>query len=176
MIVNCDHCGKSIEKLKGHYNRARRSGYGVYCDRVCSGLARRHNQTPEERKAIKAAYDREYRKKHPEKAIYQRKYNQSEAGRAMQKRNREKFKQAHLEYCRTEEYRKWKQEYDEKYHAKKKFGEFWEAAITLKKIEEIVLPDKYEIRKQKGTYNKSQKRKRLWNSLQQTLKKHYGTP
>lgn len=164
MKVNCDHCGKEFEKYTGHVNRARRSGYRIYCGRVCSGLARRHGQTIEERKAIKAAYDREYRARHPEKKIAQKNYERSPAGRAMQKRNRNKFKQSHLEYCRTPEYRKWKKEYDKQYRAKKQFGEFWESAIILNDLDKILQPDKHEIRLQKGTYNKSQKRKRLWNS------------
>lgn len=175
MLVKCDYCGREFEKYTGQVNRARRSGYGVYCDRNCSGLGRRHGRTIEEQKAIKAAYDREYRAKHPERRIAQKIYERTPAGRASQKLNREKFKKLHLEYCRTEEYRKWKHDYDKKYHSKKKYGDFWEAAIILNEIEMIIAPEKYEIRKEKGTFNKSQKRKRAWNSLQQTLKKHYGT-
>ena len=93
-------------------------------------------------------------------------YNESPAGRAMQKRNREKFKQNHLEYCRTPEYKLYKKQYDKVRVAKQNYGEFFEASIVLNQLDLLILPEKKEAKIQKGTYNKSQKRKRLWNSLQ----------
>jgi len=109
-----------------------------------------------EKKRLKAEYDKAYRAK---RADYiktrMQKYNESPAGRAMQKRNRDKFKQSHLEYCRTPEYRKWKKEYDHKYRLKKKYGEFWEAGSVLVKLNEI-LPSK-TIKYNQGLINKTQK-------------------
>ena len=73
----------------------------------------------------KAAYDKIYREKNKE-LIKEKKraYNKTKAGREMQKRSRDKRKQQHLEYCRTDKYKAYKKEYDKKYLAKKKYGEF----------------------------------------------------
>lgn len=167
MIVKCAYCGKDTEKYTGHVNRARKMGLNVYCDRKCSGLGRRDERTEEEKKRAKAEYDKKYLARNFEKRKRQaQEYNASPAGRAMQKRNREKFKESHLEYCRTEKYKQWKKQYDKQHLAKKKYGEFWESAIILNEIDTIIQPEKYNIRLEKGTFNKSQKRKRLWNSLQ----------
>lgn len=175
MIHTCSHCGKQTDKPTGQINRAKNAGLPLYCNRVCSGLARRVNRSVDEKKAIKKAYDQHYRKR-PDRIEFKREWNKTPAGRKWQKINRERMKESHLEYCRTPEYREWKKQYDEKYVAKKKYGEFWESAIITKRIEDLIAPEKYQIRIDKGTYNKTQKRKRQWNSLQQTLKKHYGTP
>lgn len=154
-----------MEKSTGHVNRAKKLGLFLFCGRVCFGLNRR--TTKEQKIEAKRLYDIEYRAKNTERIEARRKaYEKSPAGRAMQKRNREKFKQSHLEYCRTEEYRKYKRDYDQKHKAKGKYGEFWEAALVLKDIEEIIEPEKHEVKIQNGLLNKSQKRKRLWNSMQ----------
>ncbi len=161
--MDCPHCGNQVLKSIGHINRALKLGVPIYCSRVCSGLARRVNRTEEEKKKIKADYDAKYRFTDKSKESKKR-YNQTPEGRATQKRNREQQKENHRKYIQSEEYRKWKQAYDQKYHSKKKYGDFWEASIILQRIEEIVLPEKDQIRIQNGTCNKSQKRKRLWNS------------
>jgi hypothetical protein len=71
----------------------------------------------------------------------------------------------HVEYCRQPEYRRNKKEYDEKYHAKKKYGEYWEAAILLNKLENEI--DNRTARKENKLFQKSSgKRKRLWQRLQ----------
>lgn len=140
-------------------------------------MNRRANRTKDEQKEIKRLYDIQYRERNKdERKAKMKAYNESPAGRAMQKRNREKFKQSHLEYCRTEEYRKYKHDYDQKYVAKKNYGEFWESSLVLKEIEETILPERMDAKIHNGIINKSQKRKRLWNSMQKTLNKHYGTP
>jgi hypothetical protein len=177
MKVTCEYCGVDIEKATGHVNRARKLGMGLFCDRVCFGLHKRVDRTDEEKKKIKYEYDKKRRAELKDILKQKQKaYNESPAGRAMQKRHREKRKEFHKEYIKSDRYRAWKKNYDEKYHAKKNYGEFFEAAIVLKRIEEVILPEKQESKIQKGTYNKSQKRKRQWNSLQQTLKRHFGTP
>lgn len=167
MIVNCEHCGKPLEKSTGHVNRARKVGMKLFCNRICFGLNRRVQRTTEQKKEIKRLYDIEYRKKNHDYVEARRKaYEKSPAGRAMQKRNREKFKQHHLEYCRTPEYKAWKKNYDKVNHAKYNYGEFWEANLILNEIETVIEPERKETKVQKGTYNKSQKRKRTWNSQQ----------
>jgi Ni,Fe-hydrogenase III large subunit len=110
-------------------------------------------------KEQKREYDRIYREKNKE-LIKKKKqvYNKSPAGRAMQKRSREKRRDYHLEYCRTEKYKAWKKEYDKEHRAKKKYGEFWESAILLNQISDIV--DNRQAVQEKRTINKAQKRKR----------------
>jgi len=164
MKVNCDHCGAQIEKSPGHVNRARKLGMKLFCNRVCFGLDRRSDVTEEEKKERKRLYDIEYRSKNKEIIREKKKvYEQSPAGRAMQKRNREKFKQTHLEYCRTPEYRAWKKIYDRIYRAKKDYGEFYEAALLLRQIEDEV--DNREVMKQNQLINKSQKRRRSYEKF-----------
>lgn len=165
--VKCGHCGCEVEKESGHINRANKLGLKLFCNKACFGLY--HRTTKEQKVALKRQYDIKYRKKNSERITERTKaYEKTPAGRAMQKRNREKFKQSHLEYCRTEEYKKWKHEYDQKHVAKKMYGELWESHLVLKEVEKIIEPEKLECKVQKGTYNKSQKRKRLWNSMQKT--------
>jgi hypothetical protein len=110
-------------------------------------------------KEQKREYDRLYREKNKE-LIKEKKraYNKTPEGRATQKRSREKRKQQHLEYCRTEKYKAWKKEYDKKYLAQRKYGEFWESAILLNEISKVV--DNRQSVQEKRTINKMQKRKR----------------
>jgi ribosomal protein L24E len=177
MIVQCHWCGKDVEKHTGHVNRAKKEGCFLFCNKVCFGLNRRKPKTEDEKREIKRLYDIEYRKKNNNRIKSRmQKYNASPAGRAMQKRNREKFKESHKEYIKQPKYRVYKKDYDQKYCAKKNYGEFWESSLVLKEIEQVIEPEKAELKIQKGTYNKSQKRKRLWNSMQKTLNKHYGIP
>lgn len=179
MIIKCAHCKKKVEKSVGHVNRANKVGLKLFCGRACFGLSRRVERTDAEWKEIKRLYDID-RRNDPVISMYRQlqalDYNESAVGRAMQKRNREKFKEKHLDYCRTPKYRAWKKAYDLEYVAKTKYGEFWESSIALNQIETILAPERKKIKTENGLLSKSQKRKRLWNSLQQTLKKHYGTP
>jgi len=174
--IICEQCGQSFKKERAHVNRARKLGFRLFCDRNCAGLARRVERSVEEKKEMKRLYDIEYRKDNQILKLKKAEYYKSPSGRAVQKRNRARRKDKHLEYIRTDAYKKWKHEYDQKYQAKKNFGEFWESKLILKQIEKEIEPEIYKVKIERGTYNKSQKRKRLWNSMQKTLSKHYGTP
>lgn len=161
MEIICNHCGKPSDKKAAYVHRAIKIGAPQYCDKTCAGLARRDNKTKQQKIVEKSEYDRQYRAKNVE-LLKQKKeiYNQSSAGRAMQKRARDKRKEYHKEYIRTESYRKWKHQYDAMYNAKTAFGEFWEASLILEKICQVV--DNREAVKLKGTVAKTQKRKRAW--------------
>lgn len=164
IIVTCCYCHKDVEKHTGHVNRAAKMGNKLYCSRECFGLDRRSKLTIEEKKLNKRLYDLEYMKKNKDLILEKiRLYNSSPAGRAMQKRNREKFKQSHLEYCRTTEYRKWKKQYDREFRAKNNYGEFWESFIHLQDIEEDI--DNREVKLQLCLTNKNQKRKRNYERI-----------
>lgn len=110
-------------------------------------------------KEQKREYDRQYREKNKELLKKKKQaYCETPAGREMQKRSREKRKKYHLEYCRTEKYKSYKKDYDKKYLAQKTYGEFWESAIILNKISDIV--NNRQATQEKRTINKMQKRKR----------------
>jgi len=52
----CPVCQNEFKKNLGHYNRAMKHGLKVYCNRTCAGIGRR--TSAEEKKAVKAAYDK----------------------------------------------------------------------------------------------------------------------
>lgn len=158
----------------GHYNRAQKMGLNVYCSRACAGIGRRSGKTKEDLKAEKQAYDKEYKQRKYVKDRQRHRYAENPP-RDKEKIWRKNRAHKHAEYCRAPKYKEYKKAYDEQYWAKKNYGEFWESAIILQKIEKEV--DKHEAYRQKGTNNKSQKRKRAWKSLQQTISRvPCGTP
>lgn len=162
MIIVCPHCKKQANIPSGYVNRAKKLGVPRYCSKKCSGLARRHNRTIAESKAIKSAYDLKYKdrgyvlilrawyffddyKKNPEKY----------------RKIRQKKMPKHVEYCRQPKYKKYKEKYDKEYRAKKEYGEFWESHLALVKLEKE-LPSKKITKYNQGIINKTQKRKRKW--------------
>lgn len=161
--LTCEHCNKWFERKRGQ-TRSK----NIFCSLQCSGASRRIEISKEEKVRLKKEYDKQYRAKNlaeikKRKAVYfQKTYDPAKA--AIHRKAR---MPAHLEYCRRPEYREWKKNYDERYHAKKNNGEFWESAIILNKIADHV--DKYQAYLDKGTFNKSQKRKRLWKSSQRKI-------
>lgn len=113
----CAFCNKPHGKSNAEINRANNKGLRLFCNRECSGKGRRINRSEDEKKALKAEYDRKYREENSliikaKKVIY----NESPAGRATQKRARGKKKEYHNEYCRKPEqrtkdrYRRYKRE------------------------------------------------------------------
>lgn len=173
----CSHCGKEGDKATGHINRANKLGMKLFCSRVCFGLDRRVERTEDEKKRIKYEYDKKRREELKDEIQKRQKaYNESPAGRAMQKRHRDKRKKQHAEYIKSERYRKWKKEYDKKYVAKSNYGDFWEASIILNEIETILIPQRHEVKVQKGTYNKSKQRKRHGTYRQKSQGLTLGNP
>ena len=157
--ITCPHCGKEAQKRLGHVNRAKKIGAPTYCSKLCSGLARKIERTDEEKKAIKAAYDVQYRRrdyvKVKKQAYFKRTYDPQKQA-AINKARMPK----HVEYCRRPQYKAYKKQYDEQHRAKKDFGEFWESALLVKQIEKQY--DDKEVRQSNQLHNKSQKRKRQW--------------
>lgn len=147
-------------------NRSDRAGAPLYCGKGCALAARRVERTAEEKKALKAAYDRDYRKRDPEamkayKALYYQETRDPERERAVRKA---KMPQ-HIEYCRRPEYKAWKHEYDIQ-RAADEYGEFadtWRLLLDLEK-EIRSQATAYERRVANGYYLRSaQKRRReLW--------------
>jgi hypothetical protein len=167
--VTCAHCSKVTYKPVGHVNRSEARGLSLYCDRKCSGLGRRTGKTSEQRKADKAEYDRQLRAVRGEELAAKRRAARLKLlaenpalVRQREKVNRDANRDRHAEYCRTPEYRKWKAEYDRKHLARKQYGPFAEAALTLRALEEEISgrASRTEIYAANGTLNKTQRRKR----------------
>lgn len=161
MEITCAHCGLKSDKKAAYVNRAIKIGAPQFCNKTCFGLSRRDYKSTEQKIKEKANYDRLYREKNADKLKAAKEiYNQTSAGRAVQKRTRDNRKEQHKEYIKTESYRKWKQQYDQMYNAKKHFGDFWEASILLERLADKI--DNREAVKHKGTLGKTTKRKRAW--------------
>jgi hypothetical protein len=154
MKCRCGYCGKAIEKSLGHYNRAKKMGNGLYCDRRCAGLGRR--TTVEEKKEAKRLYDIEYRKKNEKRlkkirhAWFKKDY---EANPEKYKAWRKKKQKAHNEYCRQPAYAAKKKEYDQGRRAKIQYGSYGEAAIALLQLASIV--DNRKAKRDQDNINKS---------------------
>lgn len=180
MKLICCYCSKEFTVKAnniGSRNRSIRLGLPIYCNRTCAGLGHRINETPEEKKAIKGWYDQflniSMTEDDRELDMLQRMvYFQYHYSRNPDKYKaiREKIMPRHVEYCRQPEYKKWKKIYDEQYRAKKDYGDYWEAAIVLKNLDNEI--DYRESKRQNKIYNKSTtKRKRAWQKqLKQTLR------
>ena len=163
MRIRCAHCGKSSDKPTGAVNRARAQGRRLYCNRTCAGHSKRRGKTDAEKKMEKRQYDMEYRAKNramlkaKKAAYFQQTYDPEKAAVERKKRM-----PRHVEYCRRPEYRDWKRDYDRQYRAKKFYGPFWESFLLAMDIrsEALSRQSDYEIRLEKGTLCKTQRRKR----------------
>lgn len=159
--IKCAQCGKVTKKHLGHVNRARKLGLKLFCGQKCFGLSRRHNKTIQELKEEKRLYDIEYRRKNEKRlkkkrgAWFKKDYAEHPEKYRKQRKKRQK---KHNEYCRQPEYRKYKKDYDRKRVAKLQYDKFWEAAIALRDLGDIV--DNRQAKKDQYIFNKSQKRKR----------------
>lgn len=163
VVLRCAHCRAKLNKRPGDANRAIRNLLPLYCDRTCFGLARRVERSEVERKAAKAAYDREYRAanfdriKAEKHAWFRANYDPAKAAI-----ERKATMSRHVEYCRRPEYRAWKAEYDRQYKARLHFNEYADAAMLLQDLEREILSQatRYEIYLVNGRFNKAQRRRR----------------
>jgi len=161
--IVCAQCGALFNRERGLANRSNRLGMAMHCGRVCSAINRRKEKSVGEKRAEKAAYDKKRRlelatKIKSEKAAYYQRTKDPVREAAIRKKRMPK----HVEYCRRPEYVEWKRGYDKVYRAKTEHGEFWEAALLALEIRKacLELTDDTEIRRQKGTLNKHQTRRR----------------
>lgn len=163
----CAHCRKVAFQESGAVNRARKIGAPLYCNRTCSGLSRRKHKSKAQKIEEKRLYDIEYRKRDPEgrkarKAAYHaRTYDPVEAAKVRKRRM-----PYHVEYCRRPEYRAWKKGYDLQHRTKRDFGPFADAAQILLTLEREIATraSRYELDLAKGTFGKTQKRRRIYES------------
>ena len=166
-MIACCTCGKAVKQRSSAIGRALRDGKPLYCDRTCAGIARRRQEpiALEELKARKKAYDAERRvRKHDELCAKKRAHYYANRDRILAEHAayRAEHMARHVEYCRRPEYKAWKAKYDRQHLARRKFGEFAEAALLLRDIETEIdkRASKYDIYMQNGTINKAQTRRR----------------
>lgn len=161
MIVKCEYCKKKFEKSNGAVKRSENRGMKHFCSLQCSGQNRRLHKSQKQLKAEKAEYDRKFREKNAERLKkekaewFKRTYNPEKAA-IERKANMHK----HVEYCRQPWYKEWKKQYDKKHLANKNYGEYGEAALILKELEDIL--ETRDLKYNWGQTNKSQNRKRQW--------------
>lgn len=166
MKFNCSRCGAEADRPTGHINRQRSIGAPLYCGRKCFGLTRRKHRSKSELIERKKAYDAEYRNKNLAKitarkaAYFQATYDPAKAAV-----DRKKTMARHVEYCRSPEYKAWKRDYDKKLRASV-YGEYADAFLLLQDLDRELdsRADWYERANQKGTINKTIKRKRAYES------------
>ena len=161
--AKCCQCGAVFQAKNSHFNRAQRGTGRMFCGRVCADLARRVSRSNKEQKQLKAEYDK---KRRSEKADEIRKkkaeYYQRTKDPVKEAKQRKKRAHLHAEYCRSPKYKEWKREYDRRYLAQKRYGEFSECFLLAQDIRSECLSRQsdYEIRLSAGTLTKSQNRKR----------------
>lgn len=126
--------------------------------------------TEKQRKARKAAYDRQYRERNQDRirvnksAYFQRTYDPIKAAK-----ERKKTMPQHLEYCRQPKYKAYKRQYD-KQRKLAAFGSFCEAYTALRELQKEIrkqMPDRFERYAQAG--------RKQWNPLTQQRRKR-GNP
>lgn len=162
-VIQCAECGKFFERKNGHINRARKIGAPLYCGMSCASVRRRVEKSAQQKKEEKRLYDIQYRAdnvariKQGKTEWFKRTYDPQAA--AVQRKAKAP---AHAEYCRRPEYVAWKREYDQRYRAKKEYGEFWQCFLIVASIDREVSEraSKTEIAAANGTLNKAQTRKR----------------
>ena len=104
--IHCAWCNKLVYIETRHINRQRAMGFFLYCGRKCSGFGRRKGKTIEEKRAEKAAYDREYRAanlatiKARKRAYFKATYDPEKA-----RIERAANMAWHVEYCRQPAYK-----------------------------------------------------------------------
>lgn len=165
--IICAQCGSEAMKEAGGVNRSLGKGARVFCSRECVHEARRLHRSLDESKAIKAAYDREYRDRASVRAKKRAAYHNAVAAdpvgmRAKEREIRNQNMARHVEYCRRPEYRAKKHEYDIRRGANQRYGPFADAFLVLRDLEAQIASRATWLERahEKGTINKTQRRKR----------------
>ena len=165
--ATCTQCGKSFERRTAELKRCRQlDGHTiVFCSKACCGLNRR--TTAEAKKANKKQYDKARRGgplreqiKQAKAEYFQKRYADPEY-REAQRELRKKRMPKHLEYCRSEKYKAYKQEYDANRWASQ-FGEFADAYKMLRELKSTIdqMQSGYDRRLENKLAAKTSQRKR----------------
>jgi hypothetical protein len=165
VALTCPVCGSLHEKAASHVNRSNKNGWGIYCGKSCSSIARKKNKSVAQKREEKRVYDEKRRNGERREEILAKKrdYHKRTYDPIKAAKYRKLRMQYHVEYCRSHEYKEYKSKYDKEYKAKKKYGDFWESAVLANEIRRYVV-DKcggpYEVNYAKGRYGRSQKARR----------------
>ncbi len=170
----CRSCGAPVKQSQGSINRALREGKPLYCDRVCTGLARRVSASYKKRK--KAAYDADRRvEKAAEISAKKRDYHQRTRNPEKERERRRVNMERHVEYCRQPEYKAAKAEYDrdkaeyDRERRAKEYGPYGDSYLLLVALEREIRSraTSYERRKARGYYTRTsqQRRRELWLTI-----------
>lgn len=162
LILRCQHCGDRFIRKRAEVRYRCRNGIkNAFCSRACTGARRRVNRTVEEKKALKAAYDVEYRAKNLARILRQKRdhhrrtYDPVRARAARRKRAR-----WHVEYCRryyADPKRKAKKvayDLDRRAAAYGEYAGAYKAALKLKREVLRRCPDRYERQKGRGYFHR----------------------
>lgn len=165
----CGFCGAIVRQSPGSINRALREGKPLYCDRTCSGMARRDRRTPEQKKEAKRIYDARRRaEKAAEIRVKKAAYYQRTRDPAKARERRLRNMDRHIEYCRRPEYRAYKADYDRQLRANE-YGEYAEAYLLLLELDREIRSraTSYERLKARGYYTRAaqQRRRELWQTI-----------
>lgn len=165
-LTHCHYCKQPHGKCTDAVNRAAKAVLPLYCNRTCAGLGRRKHKTKAQKRAEKAAYDAEYRKRNIEDlkakkaAYFQRTYDPVKAAKVRKKRM-----PYHVEYCRRPEYQQYKNEFDKQKRTAEyaDFGETWRLLLDLEK-EIRTRATKYERLVARGYFTKQaiKQRRERW--------------
>lgn len=162
MRLVCEACAKPFQRVKAYVDYQERHGKeSRFCSQRCTGMAKRTWKPKKQKKAEKAAYDEDYRRRNAAKlkriqaAYFQRTYDREKA------RRERKAKMAwHVAYCR-------KYYSDPKRKAEKvaydldrradSYGEYADAYKLLLVLQNEVrarIPSRYERAKARGYYDR----------------------
>jgi hypothetical protein len=171
VIAFCEYayCNAIVPQSQSSIRRAQREDKPLYCNRVCSGMARRDHRTPDQKKEAKRGYDAQRRaEKAAEISVRKAAYYQRTRDPVKERARRAANMDRHVELCRRPEYRDYKSDYDREYRARE-YGEYAEAYLLLLDLEREIRSRAtwYERRKAKGYYTRSaqQRRRELWQTI-----------
>lgn len=170
VVAACDYCGKVVQQSQSSIRRAIRERKRLYCNRTCSGLARRVSL--EQKKEAKRVYDAQRRvEKATELRVKKAAYYQRTRNPAKERERRLANMDRHVEYCRRPEYRAYKKDYDRESRAAE-YGEYAEAYLLLLELEQEIRSraTAYERRRARGYYTRTaqQRRRELWHQVTRT--------
>lgn len=167
MKAACQYCGAMVKQSQSSIRRAIREDKPLYCDRACSGMARR---IPLDRKKeAKRLYDARRRVElATEISAKKAAYYQRTRDPSKERERRQLNMGRHVEYCQRPEYRAYKADYDRQLRAEE-YGAYAEAYLLLLDLEREIRSRAtgYERRKARGYYMRTaqQRRRELWQAI-----------
>ena len=166
-VAVCQYCGEVVQQSQSSIRRAIREGKPLYCNRSCSGMARR--VPTDQKKEAKRLYDaRRQVERAAELSAQKAAYYQRTRDPAKERERRRANMGQHVEYCRRPEYRAYKADYDRQHRAEE-YGEYADAYLLLLDLEREIRSRASwcERARARGYYTRSaqQRRRELWLTI-----------